>query len=99
MLIPIFKKGSKTDPGNYRGISLIDIMCKIFTKLINRRLVAWSDTHDKMSEEQCGFTKGKSIIDQIFVLNALVEKYLSQKRGRFYCVYVDFSKAFDTVPH
>ena len=52
-----------------------------------------------MCEFQAGFTKGKSTIDQIFILQSLISKYLSKKKGRFYCVFVDFSKAFDTVPH
>ena len=99
MLIPIHKKGDKNNPNNYRGISLIDVISKIFTKILNTRLVNWADDNDKMFQEQCGFTKGKSTVDQIFILNALVQKYLTKKGGRFYCIYVDFSKAFDSVPH
>ncbi len=52
-----------------------------------------------MYEEQAGFTKGKSTVDHIFVLQSLISKYLSRKKGRFYSVYVDFAKAFDSVPH
>ena len=52
-----------------------------------------------MYETQAGFTKGKSTIDQIFIFQSLVSKYLSKQKGRFYSVFVDFSKAFDSVPH
>ena len=52
-----------------------------------------------MFEEQGGFTKGKGTTEQSFILQALNEKYLSRKGGRCYNVFVDFSKAFDTVPH
>ena len=46
-----------------------------------------------------GFRKGKSTIDHIFVLQSLIDKYLYKEKGRFYFVFVDFSKAFDLVPH
>ena len=52
-----------------------------------------------MYEEQAGFTKGKSTFDQMFVLQSLISKYLSKTKGRFYSVFVDFSKAFDSVPY
>ena len=55
--------------------------------------------NDKMYDVQAGFTKGKSTIDQIFVFQSLVSKYLSKQKVRFYSVFVDFSKAFDSVPH
>ena len=84
---------------NYRGIALLSCISKLFTKIINARLVSWATKNNKMSELQAGFTKGKSTIDHIFVLQSLVSKYLLRKKGRFYSVFVDFSKAFDTVPH
>ena len=99
IIVPIHKKGDKTNPNNYRGIALLSCISKIFMKIINKRLVQWADTEDKIREEQAGFTKGKSTIDQIFIFQSLVSKYLSKKKGRFYCVYVDFTKAFDNVPH
>ena len=95
MIVPILKKGDKNNTDNYRGISLINVISKIFTKILNARLVKWAGTNQKMHREQAG----RSTIDQIFVLNALVEKYISRKKGRFYTVYVDFSKAFDSIPH
>ena len=71
----------------------------MFTKILNNRLTNWAEDNDKMYEVQGGFTKGKSTIDQIFVFQSLVSTYLSKKRGRFYTVFVDFAKAFDSVPH
>ena len=71
----------------------------MFTKILNNRLANWAEEFDKMYEVQGGFTKGKSTIDQIFVFQSLVSKYASKKRGRFYSVFVDFAKAFDSVPH
>ena len=99
LIVPIHKTGSLNDPNNYRGISLLSCVGKLFTKLINKRLTKWAADYDKISEFQSGFTKGKSTIDNIFVLQGMISKYLSRKGGRFYSVYVDFSKAFDTIPH
>ena len=99
LIVPVYKKGNKSEPNNYRGISLLSSIGKIFTKLLNKRLVKWADDNNKLSDEQAGFRKGKSTIDQIFIFQSIISKYLSKKRGRFYTVYIDFSKAFDSVPH
>ena len=99
LIIPIHKSGSVNDPGNYRGISLLSCISKVFTKVLNNRLVSWATENGKMFEEQGGFTKGRGTIEQIFILQSLISKYLSKKGGRCYTVFVDFSKAFDTIPH
>ena len=99
VIIPIHKAGSPNDPGNYRGISLLSNISKIFTKILNERLVRWANENGKMFEEQGGFTKGKSTADHIFILQSLISKYLCKKGGRCYSVFVDFSKAFDSIPH
>ena len=48
---------------------------------------------------QAGFRSGYSVADNIFSLSACVQKYLSRRGGRFYCLYVDFQKAFDKLQH
>ena len=100
LIVPLYKKkGSVKDPSNYRGIALLSCVSKVFTKILNNRLTNWAEDNDKMYEVQGWFTKGKSTIDRIFVFQSLVSKYLSKKRGRFYTVFVDFAKAFDSIPH
>ena len=84
---------------NYRGISLLIVMSKLFTKVLNNRLVSWCEDMDMIYEGQCGFRKNRSTMENIFVLQTLVQKYLSRPRARFYCIYIDFSKAFDSVTH
>ena len=98
-IVPIHKNGSTEDPDNYRGISLLSCISKIFTKIINKRLLKWAIENHKMYEEHGGFRKGKSTADHIFILQSLNSKYISKKKGRCYNIFVDFSKAFDTVPH
>ena len=74
-------------------------MGKIFTAILNRRLSKWSETNNVLSDCQAGFRKGHSTIDNIFILHAMIQKYSSVRNGKFYCLFVDFSKAFDTVNH
>ena len=54
---------------------------------------------DALYEEQAGYKKGYSNIDNIFVLQSLAQKYISKPKGRYYVLFVDFSKAFDKVSH
>ena len=63
------------------------------------RLASWADLNDVIDESQAGFRKGYSTIDNIFSLQALVQKYLCRERGRFYCIFVDFKRAFDSIEH
>ena len=99
LLCPILKSGSISDPNNYRGISLIDIFNKILTGMMYKRLYSWAEEFDKIDETQAGFRKEYSTVDNLFTLMAMGQKYLSKRGGRFYCLFVDFSKAFDRVNH
>ena len=99
MICPIYKKGSKDDPSNYRGISLLNVISKIFPKALNSRLSSWAEECKVHHEEQAGFRHGYSTVDQIFVLQSMVQKYLCRKRGRLYVMFVDFATAFDSVSH
>ena len=93
----IFKGGIKNNPRNYRGISLLSCIGKIFTAIKNKRLVNWTEKRKLFGYSQAGFREGKGAVYHIFVLRALAKRYLSRKRGKFYCCFVDFSKVFDTV--
>ena len=53
----------------------------------------WGNVYSKFYEEQAGFREKYCTVDQIFVLNSVVQKYLSRPKGRFYCAFVDFSTA------
>jgi hypothetical protein len=99
LIVPLFKKGSHDDPGNYRGISLISVMCKVFSGVLLNRLNFWADATDFFCQEQAGFRKGFRTTDNVFVLYTLINRYLSRKKGRVYVAFVDFRKAFDSVNH
>lgn len=73
------------------------VISKIFTNILNKRLKEWSNENKIIGEEQAGFRKSYSTIDNLFCLQTIVTKYLRKKGGRFYAVFVDFEKAFDHV--
>ena len=54
---PIYKKGPKTDPGNYRPISVFPIIGKVFEKVVNNRLVEFLELNNILSKDQYGFRK------------------------------------------
>ena len=95
---PIFKKGTKTDPGNYRPVSLTSIICKVFETFIRDAIVSHLINNNLLSSEQFGFCKGRSCVTQL--LSTLYDwfAYLDQNIP-VDAIYLDFRKAFDTVPH
>jgi hypothetical protein len=99
IICTIHRKGAYNEPNNYRGISLLSCVSKIFTKILHDRLCTWAEEQNLRFEEQAGFRKGYCTHDNIFVLQSLVQKYVTKKRGRFYVLFIDFSKAFDSIPH
>lgn len=90
--IPVFKKGSKSDPENYRGITLMNSTTKLFTKLILNQLLK----HISPREEQQGFRKNRSTTDAIFIVRQIVEKAIEFNKPAYLC-FVDLTKAFDRV--
>ena len=98
VIIPLFKKGDDKLPDNYRGISLLSIVSKVFTAVLNKRLYTWAEKEEIFCKEQAGFRKGYSTIDHIFTLVTMVKKKLNNKRGgKVYVAFIDYKKAFDTV--
>ena len=99
ILCPIYKNVNKTSPENYRGISLISSLCKIFNGILTKRLQSWCEDNQVIDESQAGFRKNYSTIDNIFSLQSVVQKYLSREGGPFYCIFIDFRRAFDSINH
>lgn len=94
-IVTIYKrKGDREDCGNHRGISLLAIAGKVLAKIILNRIK--EITEQVLPESQCGFRSGRSTTDMIFTLRQLQEKAIEQHQP-LYVVFVDFSKAFDSV--
>ena len=95
---PIFKKGIKNSAGNYRPVSLTSIVCKVFEGFIRDVLCSHLKTNKLLAVEQFGFSKGRSCVTQLLVT---VNEWLSimDNNTPVDSIYLDFKKAFDTVPH
>ena len=96
IIIPLFKKGDKNCPSNYRGITLLSCFSKLFTTVINKRLNLFCDENNSRSDAQFGFRKDRSTIDAMFTLLNLVQNFLN-KNKRLYVAFVDLQKCFDSI--
>ena len=97
IIVPIFKKGDPKLPMNYRGVSLLSIVSKCYTFVLNKRLTKFAEINDCLKESQAGFRKNYATIDHIFTLNAIIEKGLAKRGGKIYACFVDLKSAFDSV--
>lgn len=95
-VIPLHKKGSINEVENYRGITLLSTLGKLFTRVINNRLGEWAENYSVLIEAQAGFRPRMSTVDNIFVLHGLVSHILNSG-SKLYCAFVDFTKAFDYI--
>lgn len=97
IICPIYKKkGSSKEPSNYRGITLLSCICKIFTSCINTRLSLFLTWNKSIGEEQAGFRADHSTIDHIFLLHSVLEMYIENHK-RIYCAFIDYKQAFDYI--
>ena len=88
LITPIYKKREKMNPGNYRGISVLSCLGKIFTSILNQKLLIYVFERNILSKEQLGFIAGNRTSDVHLILHNLSQQYC-HKRGQ---------KAFDSVP-
>ena len=97
---PIFKKGSrhKVKAENYRPVSLTSILCKLLETLVREVVLKHLTECDLLASEQYGFVAGRSTALQLLLyLDKMTE--IVEGGGVVDSIYLDFSKAFDTVPH
>ena len=92
-LFMLFKRGNRKDPNNYRGISVINSIAKLFDMILCGRLETWF----KPFREQAGAQKGRGCIEHIVTLR-LLSDYAKKKKTKLFMTFVDFSKAYDLVP-
>ena len=92
-------KGANTDlrsPLEYRGISLLSTAYKLFSSLLNKRLITCGEVHGLYSDEQNGFRPNRSCDDHCFVLSTIVRQRMACNLSTF-VGFVDLRKAFDCV--
>ena len=94
----LFKKGDPLDQDNYRGITLLSVVGKVFTRMLNARIVGELEASGSLTDDQAGFRPRRNCIDNLFVMNQALQDRLSRGE-KTYLFFVDLRKAFDTVWH
>ena len=96
LIVNIFKKGDREDPANYRGITLLSVVGKVFCKILNNRLVQCLDKEGALHEGQVGFRINRSCMDNVYTLNEIVQGRLREDK-KTYAFFLDIQKAYDSV--
>lgn len=90
IICPILKDSSSDPPLplNYRGISLLSVVAKIYSSVLNNRLVTYQDDNNLLVDEQNGFRSERSCLDHVFTLNSIVKN-----RNSTFVTFIDLQKA------
>jgi exonuclease III len=97
-MVPIYKKGNRKELANYRPVTILPVLSKVFERMVYNRLYAYFSLHNLLSESQYGFRKQRSTQDAI--LSFLEHTLVELENGKIPVgISYDLSKAFDTVNH
>ena len=97
-ITPIFKKGNKTEPSNYREVSLTSIVCKTLEKLVRKSILSHLTENHLLSDKQYGFRSGRSCSLQLLNVMERWTEYVEQHQS-WDTIYLDLAKALDKVAH
>jgi len=96
VIVPIYKKGDKSDPANYRNITFVNVTAKVFLLILRNRINKWCESKYLFYDGQFGFRDSHSTADAVFLLHAIIQKVLD-KKSKLWCVFVDYQRAFDSL--
>jgi hypothetical protein len=94
IIVPIYKKGDKTDCSNYRGISLLLTTYKILSNILLSRLTPYAE--EIIGDHQCGFRRNKSTADRMLCICQILEKKWEYNEA-VHQLFIDFKKAYDSL--
>ncbi|KAK3535695.1 hypothetical protein QTP70_020572, partial [Hemibagrus guttatus] len=95
VVIPLFKKGDRRVCSNYRGITLLSLPGKVYSRVLERRVRPLVEP--RIQEEQCGFRPSRGTLDQLYTLHRVLVGLWEFAQPVHMC-FVDLEKAFDRVP-
>ena len=95
-LIPLYKAGDRLDPGNYRLLAMMSTLPKVFEKVLDARIRAWSERVGALTDLQGGFRDGRGTPDQAFILNELITSRIERDQPT-YTAFIDVAKAYDRM--
>ena len=104
LIFPLYKDGDDRDPLNYRGITLLSIVGKVYNRVLGDRLMKFAERkggvleelgiRPGIVEEQGGFRPGRGTIDQLFVLTEILKSRVGMST---YTAFIDVKKAYDSM--
>jgi hypothetical protein len=97
-ITPLFKKGDKLDPLNYRPVSLTSVICKLMESIVRDCISIFLAKNKLINDAQHGFVCGKNCCTNLLETMDLITQAMEKKYLADVC-FLDFAKAFDTVPH
>lgn len=95
-IIPIIKKGVGDRVENYRGVAVMASLYKIYVSTLADRLKDDIEEKGILPENQAGFRRGMSTMDQIYALNYIINRQLGRDKGTI-ALFIDLKAAFDSV--
>ena len=95
-IVSLFKNGVREEPGNYRGITLLNVVAKLYSRVINNRLLKYLESKHRLHEGQGSFKLGRSCIDNISSLNQLIQGRMKEGKSTN-AFFLHVKKAYDTV--
>ncbi|KAK3536886.1 hypothetical protein QTP86_027004 [Hemibagrus guttatus] len=95
VVVPLFKKGDRRVCSNYRGITLLSLPGKVYSRVLERRVRLLVEP--RIQEDQCGFRPSRGTLDQLYTLHRVLEGSWEFAQPVHMC-FVDLEKAFDRVP-
>jgi hypothetical protein len=96
VIVPLHKHDSRLLPSNYRPITLMSVVGKLFGIVVNSRLQQFSERMGTISDEQGGFRTHRGTVDQVFLLREILASR-KERGGQTYTTFIDARKAYDTV--
>ena len=97
-VIPLYKKGNKTDPGNYRPISLLSTISKILEKILLKRMMKFCVKNNLLANNQFGFRSKMPCVHAVATITEYIRNVIANK-STGQASFIDLSKAFDTIDH
>lgn len=97
IICPLPKTGDLTDPNNYRGVSLMSCVGKLYTRLLGMKLTEFMENKQLLCPEQIGFRQERRCVEHILVLREALRRRAHIGKPTL-AIFIDFRKAYDTVP-
>ena len=94
LIVVLYKKGDRSECKNYRPISLLSHVYKLFMTIIGNRIT--DDLYSCFPDSQAAYQPGRGTIEQIFALSQMIEKSIEFNKP-LYMIFIDFTKAFDSI--